>query len=321
MFATRNVVYAALAGNVLVALIKFFAAALTGSSAMISEGVHSLVDTINEWLLLYGLNRADKPADASHPFGYGRELYFWSFIVALLVLALGAGISFYEGVTHIQHPEPIEHSQINYLVLIGAYVCEIGSFWMGFKAFRAAKGTQTYYKAFRSSKDPSIFVVLFEDIAALLGLLIATLGIVASQVLNRPTLDGVASIGISLVLVVSSLLLARETKQLLIGEAANPNVRESILRIASKDPDISVVNGVMTVQMGPRQIIAAMSAEFRDELSTTQIEHCITRIETAIKLANLDVTTLFVKPQTAETWRRRVAGMTIKARDSIETHV
>ncbi len=319
--ATKSVVYAALAGNVAVALIKFIAAMLTGSSAMLSEGVHSLVDTINELLLLYGLKRADKHPDISHPFGYGRELYFWSFIVALLVLALGAGMSFYEGVTHIQHPEPIEHALINYLVLIAAYICEIISFWVGFKAFRIAKGTSTYFKAFRASKDPSIFVVLFEDAAALLGLLIATLGIIAAQVLNMPRLDGAASIGISLVLVVSSLLLARETKELLIGEAASPHVRESILRIAGNDPDICGVNGVLTVQMGPRQVIAALSAEFRDELTTTQIEQCISRIETAIKLAHLDVTTLFVKPQSAEIWRRRVVNLTLQQDNEIESHV
>jgi divalent metal cation (Fe/Co/Zn/Cd) transporter len=191
---------------------------------------------------------------------------------------------------------------------------------LGFKAFRIAKGTQTYFEAFRSSKDPSIFVVLFDDIAGLLGLMIATLGIIASQLLDMPRLDGVASIGISLVLVISSLLLARETKELLIDEAASPHVRESILRIAGNDPDISGVNGVVTVQMGPRQIIAAMSAEFRDELSTTQIEHCVSRIETAIKLAHLDVTTLFVKPQTADTWRRRLAGLAARDHDTVETH-
>ena len=321
MTTTKGVIYAALAGNLAVSLIKFIAAALTGSSAMLSEGVHSLVDTINELLLLYGLRRADKLPDTSHPFGYGRELYFWSFIVALLVLALGAGVSFYEGVTHIQHPEPIENALINYFVLSASYLCEIASWWVGLKAFRIAKGKLGYFEAFRASKDPSIFVVLFEDTAALLGLLIATFGIIASQVLKMPSLDGVASIGISLVLVVSSLLLARETKELLIGEAASPHVRESILHIAGNDPDICGVNGVLTVQMGPRQVIAALSAEFRDELTTTQIEQCVSRIEIAIKLAHLDVTTLFVKPQTADTWRRRMAPLAVQQNAGIETHL
>ena len=182
-------------------------------------------------------------------------------------------------------------------------------------AFRATKGKQGYFDAFRTSKDPSTFMVLFEDTAALLGLLIAAAGITFAQALNMPQLDGVASIGISLVLAVSSMLLARETKELLIGEAARPQVRESILRIAGKDPDVRGVNGVLTVQMGPNQVVAALSAEFQDELTTTQIEQCVSRIEAAIKAAHLDVTTLFVKPQSADTWRRRIENVAVQQYD------
>lgn len=305
--ATSKVVYAALAGNLAIALIKFVAAAITGSSAMLSEAVHSLVDTINELLLLYGLKRAAKIPDHNHPFGYGRELYFWSFIVTLLVFALGAGISFYEGVTHLRNPEAITNPFINYLVLAVSFVCEGVSWWVAFKAFRTSKGSQSYFDAFRASKDPSVFIVLFEDSAALLGLLIATLGITAALALDMPELDGIASIGIGIVLAGTSILLARETKALLIGETAQPHVRESIIRIASEDPDIRSVNGVFTVQMGPNQVIAALSAEFHDELNTTQIEHCVRRIEAAIKQSSLDVTTLFVKPQTADMWQQRIA--------------
>ncbi len=302
-------VYAALAGNLAIALVKFAAAVLTGSSAMLSEGVHSLVDTINELLLLHGMKRAAKRPDAGHPLGYGRELYFWSFIVALLVFALGAGVSLYEGIAHMLNPVPMERPLINYAVLGTSFVCEAASWWVALKAFRATKGDLGYFSAFRASKDPGTFMVLFEDGAALLGLLIATAGITAALALDLPELDGVASIGISLVLGVSSVLLARETKGLLMGEAARPHVRESILRIAGADPDVRGVNGVLTVQMGPSQVLAALSAEFRDELNTTQIEQCISRIEAAIRHANLDVATLFVKPQTAETWRRRIAHL------------
>ena len=314
--AARRVVYVALAGNLAIAVIKFIAAAFTGSSAMLSEGVHSLVDTINELLLLYGMKRAGKPVDTSHPFGYGRELYFWSFIVALLVLALGAGVSLYEGVNHLLHPEPIQHPLINYLVLGGAFVSEGASWWVALKAFRAMKGNQGYFAAFRTSKDPSTFTVLFEDSAALLGLLIATVGIAAAQMLAMPRLDGVASIGIGLVLMVSSMLLARETKGLLIGESAQPHVRDAILRIAGDDPDIRCANGVLTVQMGPKQVVAALSAEFHDALDTTRIEQCINRIEAAIKHAHPDIIILFVKPQTAETWKRRVMAQAAQTNDA-----
>ena len=301
----NKVVYIALVVNLAIALIKFIAAAITGSSAMVSEGVHSLVDTINEILLLYGIKRAAKPPDPQRPFGYGRELYFWSFIVALLVFALGAGVSLYEGITHLLNPERIERPLINYIVLGASFVCEAVSWGVSLKAFRQTKGDQGYFDAFRASKDPGNFMVLFEDTAALLGLIIAAAGITAALVFDMPRLDGVASIGISLVLGAASFLMARETKALLIGEGAQPHVRESILSIAGADGDVLTVNAVLTVQMGPNQIIAALSAEFYDALSTTQIEQCVSRIEAKIKLAHPDVTTLFIKPQTAETWRRR----------------
>ena len=306
----KKSVYAALASNLAIAVTKFIAAALTGSSAMLSEGVHSLVDTINEVLLLYGMKRAALPADTSHPFGYGRELYFWSFIVALLVLALGAAASFYEGVNHLMHPEPIRNPLLNYAVLAASFGFEGVSWWVGFKAFRAAKGSQGYIDAFRNSKDPTTFTVLFEDSAALLGVLIAALGIAAARAFGEPKLDGVASIGIGLVLLVSSTLLARETKELLIGESAHPHVRDAILRIAAEDPDVRTANGVLTVQMGPEQVVAALSVEFHDALNTTQIERCVDRIEAAIKRAHPDITILFVKPQTAQTWQRRIKRLT-----------
>jgi cation diffusion facilitator family transporter len=309
------VVYAALAANLAIAIIKFVAAALTGSSAMLSEGVHSLVDTVNEVLLLYGIRRAGKPPDLTHPFGHGRELYFWSFIVALLVFALGAGVSLYEGIAHLRHPEPMERPLVNYLVLAASFFSEAGSWWVALQEFRKAKGDQGYFDAFRTSKDPSTFTVLFEDSAAILGLLIAAAGITAALVLHRPSLDGVASIGISLVLTVSSMLLARETKDLLIGESAHPQVRASLLRIAADDPDVRTANGVVTVQLGPRHVLAALSAEFQDQLNTPQIEECVNRIEAAIKRAHPEVMVLFVKPQTAETWQRRIAQLAAEPDD------
>jgi cation diffusion facilitator family transporter len=303
--ANRWVVYAALASNLAIAVVKFVAASLTGSSAMLSEGVHSLVDSINELLLLYGLRRASKPPDTSHPFGHGRELYFWSFIVSLLVLAVGAGVSFYEGVVRLQHPQPVEHPLVNYAVLAASFAFEAASWRVALREFRAAKGDQGYFEAFRNSKDPTTFTVLFEDTAALVGILVAAAGIGAAHAFDMPRLDGAASVGIGLVLAFSSLTLARETKELLIGEAARPEVRASILAIVARDPAVRTANGVLTVQMGPRQVFAALSAEFHDHLTTTQIEACVHRLEAALRSAHPEITLLFVKPQTAGTWLQR----------------
>jgi len=305
----RRVVNAALFGNLAIAITKFVAAAVTGSSAMLSEGVHSLVDTCNELLLLHGMRRAALPPDEDHPFGYGREMYFWSFIVALLVFALGAGLSFYEGIAHLRHPQPMERPMVNYIVLGLSFLFEGGSWWIALRTFRASKGARGWFEAFRTSKDPAIFTVLFEDSAALLGLFIAFAGVAGSQLTGQPRLDGVASLGIGAVLAVAALLLARETKALLIGEAAHPHVRRDILRIAAQDPAIRHANGVFTVQLGPDSVVATLSAEFEDALATPEVEACVNRIEAAVCETHPDVVALYVKPQTAEVWRRRMARL------------
>jgi cation diffusion facilitator family transporter len=302
---SKKVIYAAIIGNLLIALTKFIAAFFTGSSAMLSEGVHSLVDTGNGGLLLYGLRRAARPADKTHPLGHGRELYFWSFIVALLVFAVGAGVSFYEGIVHIMEPEPIANPLINYVVLGFATLFEGTSWFIALKEFQVEKGDLGYVAAVRMSKDPSVFTVLFEDTAALLGLIIAFIGISAAQLFDIPELDGVASIGISLILAATAIFLARESKGLLMGEAALPEVEQQILAIANKDPAIQKANGVLTVHMGPKQIVAGISVEFEDHVLAPEIEACVQRIETALKKANPDIVTLFVKPQTTGTWEVR----------------
>jgi cation diffusion facilitator family transporter len=305
--AAATSIYAALASNLAIAVAKFAAALVTGSSAMLSEGVHSLVDTTNELLLLYGIRRSLRPADVSHPFGHGRELYFWSFIVALQVMVFGAAAAGYEGVTHLLHPEPLRTPLTNYVILAVSFLFEGVSWWYGLKAFRTTKGLQSYATAFRDSKDPTTFIVLFEDSAALLGLLIAAAGLAAAQLFDAPRFDGVASIGIAMVLLLSSLLLARETKALLIGETAHAYLRESILRVAGEDPDVFRANGVLAVQLGPKQVVVALSLQFHDKLSTREIEECVTRIENAICGSFPDVVILFVKPQSAEMWRSRRA--------------
>lgn len=301
----KKVVYAALAGNLLIALTKFGAAAFTGSSAMLSEGVHSLVDTGNEILLLYGMKRAARPPDRTHPLGHGREIYFWCFVVALLVFALGAGVSIYEGIRHIRSPEPIENATANYVVLGLSLLFEGGSWWAAFRELRRTKGRLGYVAAVRQSKDPTTFTVLLEDSAALLGLLIALLGIGAAQALAMPELDGAASVGIGLLLAATAAFLARETKGLLIGEPARPELQASVLGLARADPAVQRANGVITVHLGPQQIVAALSLEFEDRLTAPEIEACVARIEGRIRGSHPEITALFVKPQTAAAWERR----------------
>lgn len=302
---SRTVIYAAVAGNLMIAATKFIAAAWTGSSAMLSEGVHSLVDTGNGLLLLYGLHRAARPPDLTHPFGHGRELYFWSFVVALLVFAVGAGVSFYEGVSHILAPRHASNLTANYVVLGLSLLFEGYTWRVALREFRKAKGSLGYYAAVRQSKDPSVFTVLFEDTAALLGLLVAFLGITAAAYFDRPELDGVASIMIGAILAVTAVFLARESKALLMGEAALPQVQDDILAIARADPDVEQVNGLTTVHLGPDQIVVALSLEFKDDRATGDIEGCVERIEAKLRGKRNDIASVFVKPQTSTAWRKR----------------
>ncbi|OTG64483.1 cation transporter [Acinetobacter sp. ANC 3903] len=306
--SNKIVVYAALAGNLAIALVKFVAAYITNSSAMLSEAIHSVVDTLNEILLLYGMKKSQQPANYKHPFGYGRELYFWAFIVALMVFALGAIVSIYQGIQHVLHPEEMLNPSINYIVLVIAIVCEGTSWFVALKAFRKVKGKQGYFEAFRRSKDPTTFTVLFEDTAALCGLLIALIGIYLAHALNIPELDGVASILIGIVLAVSAILLARETKGLLLGETADPKLRNDILLIAQQDEAVQSANGVLTEQMGAHQVLASLSLEFEDNLSSDDIEACVNRIEAKIKQIHPEIVALFIKPQTKQVWLERMQG-------------
>lgn len=302
---SKRVIYAALAGNLAIALTKFAAAFFTGSSAMLSEGVHSLVDTGNGSLLLYGMHRAARPADHTHPLGHGRELYFWSFIVALLVFAVGAGVSFYEGVIHIMAPEPVANVKVNYLVLGLSFLFEGSSWLVALKEFRNQKGKEGWLRAVQSSKDPTVYTVLFEDSAALLGLIVAFAGILAAELLGMPELDGAASIGIGLILGATAIFLARESKGLLIGEPASPEVQRQVLAIAQQDPAVQRANGVLTVHMGPAEIFAGLSIEFEDHLTAPEIEACVERLEAQLQKEMPEITRLFVKPQTTGTWEKR----------------
>jgi cation diffusion facilitator family transporter len=301
--SSKTVVYAALFGNLLVALTKFGAAWWTGSSAMLSEAIHSVVDTSNQILLLYGIHRAAKPPDRNHPLGHGRELYFWSFVVALLMFTLGAGATLYEGVSHIAHPAEIVDAKVNYIVLAFSALFEGATWLIALRAFGKAKGDLGYFEALRRSKDPPTFIVLFEDSAALLGLGIAFLGTLAAEWFAMPVLDGVAAIGISLVLAVTAIALARESKGLLIGEPASPRIREGILEIARKEPGIERAHLVFTVHLAPDQIVVALSLEFADTLTTTAIEEKVAALERRIREALPQVMAIFVKPQSLGTYQ------------------
>ena len=306
--SNKIVVYAALAGNLAIALVKFVAAYITNSSAMLSEAIHSVVDTLNEILLLYGMKKSQQSPNAQHPLGYGRELYFWAFIVSLMVFALGAVVSIYQGIQHVRYPEEMLSPNLNYIVLGIAILCEGISWLVALKAFRKTKGQLGYFEAFRRSKDPTTFTVLFEDTAALCGLFIALIGIYLAHALNIPELDGVASIFIGIVLAISAILLARETKGLLLGESADPQLRDHLLLIAQEDDAVFSANGVLTEQMGADQVIASLSLEFEDHLTSDDIEACVNRIEAKIKQIHPEIMALFVKPQTKKVWLQRMKG-------------
>ena len=300
-----RVVYWALAGNLAIAVTKSAAAALTGSAAMMSEAAHSVVDSANEVLLLYGMRRAARPPDLAHPFGHGREAYFWSFIVALLIFLLGAGVSFYEGVAHVLHPQAIDQPVVTYIVLGIAALCEGYSLRIALKEFSAEKGKLGYVDAIRRSKNPATFTVLLEDSAAMAGLTIALSGILGAQLLHMPQLDGAASIGVGLVLATVALFLAYETKGLLIGESASPQLEAAILAAAAEEPSVKQVNGLFTVHLGPDQVVAELSVEFQADSVAAEIEDAVERIEQAVASEYPEVAGLFVKPQSAQEWQRR----------------
>lgn len=297
--SSRTAIIAALIGNLCIAVTKGVAAGLSGSSAMLSEAVHSLVDTGNEVLLLYGQHRSSKPPDAVHPYGYGRELYFWSFVVALLVFALGAGVSAYEGVVHIMNPEPITRAWINFAVFGLSFLFEGVSWWFGWKSFDAARQGKPFWAAFKSSKDPTSFMVLFEDSAALLGILIAASATALSLWLDAPWIDGTGSILIGVLLAIVAVLLARESKALLIGERAAPELSQAIKRIANSEPCVTRVISVTTSQLSPAQVIATIGIDIEDSLRVPQVEALIRSLEQRIAAEHPEVFRVFIRPEPA----------------------
>jgi cation diffusion facilitator family transporter len=303
--ASKKVIYAALAGNALIAVTKFAAAAFTGSSAMLTEGIHSMVDTGNQVLLLYGMRRAARPPDRSFPFGHGKELYFWSFIVAILIFAGGAGLSIYEGIIHMQHPEPMSNPAVNYAVLGLALVFEGAAWAVAFKEFRGVKGNWGYIEAVQRGKNPTFYVVLFEDSAAIIGLVIAAAGIALADITGNALFDGLASVLIGCVLAATAIWLAYETKGLLIGESANLRVVDGIRGMVREHARVEHVNEVLTMHMGPDFILVNLGVQFDDDATAVEIEDIVRRLDRRIKDRFPEVKRVFIE---AEAWRKTPEG-------------
>ncbi len=295
--SSKKAIYAALVGNGLIAVTKFGAAIYTGSSAMLSEGIHSLVDTGNQVLLLFGMRQAAKPADEAFPFGHGKEVYFWSFVVAMLIFALGGSLSIYQGISHLAAPEPITNIAVNYVVLGLALVFEFGALYVALKEFNLSRGDTPVLKAVREGKDPTLFVVVFEDSAAMAGLLVAMFGLLLYQLTGNPFFDALASIVIGLILIVTAVWLALESKSLLIGESASPELRRGIVDILDADARVLVTNEIATLHMGPEFIVVTVSADFVDDLGAGDLERGVTEMNKAIKALDPRVKRVFIEAE------------------------
>jgi cation diffusion facilitator family transporter len=293
---STRVIITALAANVGIAIAKFIAAGITGSSAMLTEGVHSLVDSTNHVLLLYGTKRAQQPADAVHPLGYGRELYFWSFVVAILVFSLGAGVAIYEGILHILHPEKSADPLVAYIVLGVALLLEGWSTWEALKAFNLSRGKRTLLQAIRASKDAPTIIVLLENGGAIAGLLLAAIGIFISEMTGNPMWDGLASVLIGLVLAAVAILLIVEAKGLLIGESADPELIEALRVSAETHDGVTKVHEVLTVHHSPDQVVSVISADFDDNISAADVERIVRDIEARVAADFPIITKLYVRP-------------------------
>ncbi|WP_168072463.1 cation diffusion facilitator family transporter [Caulobacter sp. SSI4214] len=303
---SQKVVFAALAGNLAIAVTKFAAALLTGSSAMLTEAIHSSVDTGNQGLLLLGLARANRPPSQSHPFGYGMELYFWSFVVALMIFALGGAVSVYQGVHKILRPEPIDRAWINFAVIGFSALFEGGSFVVAWREFKTLRGEVPFFRALKGSKDPSIFAVLLEDGAALLGLCLAALG-VAGSIAGLAWADGAASVAIGVLLVLIAAFLANETRSLLTGEAAAPRIVEAVREALARDARVENVAEVLSMHLGPHEILLGVTLDFQDQLTAGEIEDAADDFAALIRGVDPRITRVFVRSGRARAAYARAA--------------
>ena len=294
---SKTAIFAAIIGNLLIAVTKFIAAAFTGSSAMLSEGIHSVVDTGNGLLMLYGLHKSAKPPDKAHPFGHGRELYFWSFVVAISIFAVGGGVSIYEGVSHLRHPVEIENPFWNYVVLGFSVVFEGISWIFGWKAFSKSKKGKSVFEAIHVSKDPTNFTVLLEDSTALVGLIIAFFGVFLGHEFNMPYFDGIASILIGVLLCLVALLLGYETKGLLIGESVDPETIAGVRQIAEAEPTVEKAVKVLTIHFGPSEVLLTLELKFVKGISATDLRVAIRRIELAVREKFPEITRVYYEAE------------------------
>jgi cation diffusion facilitator family transporter len=297
MAESQKAIYAAILGNAAIAATKFTAAAFTGSSAMLSEGIHSLVDTGNGGLLLVGINKSKKPPDAIHPFGYGKELYFWTLIVAMLIFGIGGGVSIYEGILHVLHPRALEDPTWSYVVLALAMVFEGIVLVIAFKQFQEIKGERSTWKEIRTSKDPTTFVVLFEDAAAMLGLVAALVGIFLAHQLENPYFDGAASIVIGLTLAAVAIFIGYESKGLLVGEGADPATLESIKALAESDPSVRSVERPLTMHFGPHTVLLTMDVQFQKGVSGAERQAAVERLEKNIHSKHPAIKHILIEPK------------------------
>ena len=319
MASSKKAIYAAILGNFAIAVTKFLGAAVSGSSAMLTEGIHSLVDTGNGGLLLLGIRRSKRPPDEQHPYGYGKSLYFYALIVAVLIFGLGGGISLYEGILHTLDPGhggptgatvfgvTIGGLTLNTVVLVSAIIFEAFAFRTAWQEFNKVRGDQPLMEAIRSSKDPTTFTVLFEDSAAMAGLVVALIGVHLTEALQMPVIDGIASILIGLILCGVASLLVWESKKLLLGEAAGPELRAGLRRIAHDDPDVEDIVRSMTLHMGPNALVLNMDLKFRPSLSADEVAQAIDRVERRIRDEHPEVRFIFIEAESL-TGRRDAEG-------------
>lgn len=293
---SNTTVIAALLANIAIAISKFVGAAITGSSAMLSEGIHSVVDTGNQWLLLLGIKKSRKDPDREHPFGHGKEFYFWTLIVAVMLFALGGGMSFYEGIAHLKHPEQIKDPMVNYIILGVGIVFESTAWILAYSKLKKGKYTKGkgILQAIHVSKDPSVFVIIFEDTAAISGLIVAIAGVFLTTHFNKPVYDGLASLIIGIILATVSFLLANESKSLLIGESANKMLTDEISSIIREDKMVLSSNPPLTMHFGPEEILLALDVEFKKG-EPGEIETAIERLETRIKELFPEIKKVFIE--------------------------
>ncbi|MEH1843912.1 MAG: cation diffusion facilitator family transporter [Nostoc sp.] len=293
--SSNKTIFAAMGANLAIAITKFIAAAITGSSAMISEGIHSMVDTGDQLLLLLGIRMSQKPADDRHPFGYGQELYFWTLIVAILIFAIGGGMSIYEGITHLINPSPLKDPMWNYIVLGMAILFEGFSWIVALKEFLPTKGKQSFWQAIKNSKDPTVFTILVEDSAAILGLIVALLGILLGDLFNNIYFDGIASIVIGIILAIVAIVLARESKGLLVGESANPQTISNIRSLSKTEPGVQEVMRVLTMQLAPQEVLLNLEIQFSKNLTGEEIALTVESLEAKLRQHHPEIKQIFIE--------------------------